>query len=187
VTGDSLWAVLWGAPGQLHEVRVGPARCWVPVEQRRAFVRLLGEDDVFVSPVPRAHPDDLSWAQTHVLWARLETPECAALLGRMRVGPTLVIREGQSSRRTALWALSAPLEGPWIIRATERLAHVLKGRRATASPTSVIPSPFTRITVGRARPSSCFIEYESETFATAREIVGGLRDAPERHDWRQAA
>jgi hypothetical protein len=187
MTGDNLWALLWGAPGQLHEVHVGPARCWVPVERRRAFVRLLGEDDVFVSPVPRAHPDDLSWAQTRVLWARLEAPECAPLLARMRVGPTLVIREGQSSRRTALWALSAPLEGPWIIRATERLAHVLKGRRGAASPTSLIPSPFTRITIGRARPSSCFIEYESETFATAREIVGGLRDAPERHDWRQAA
>lgn len=185
--GDGLWAMLWGAPGQFHEMRIGDAVCWVPVTQRRAFTRLIDVDDAFISPVPRAHPDDLSWAETRVLWARLETPACAAKLASLRVGPTLVIREAGSSRRTALWALSGALEGDWIIRANERLAYALKGRRRDASPTSVIPSPFTRITRGRVRPSRCFIEYESENCATAREIVGGLRDAPERHDWRQTA
>jgi hypothetical protein len=187
VSPDGLWALLWGEAGQFHEVHVGGACCWIPCEQRRAFTRLLSADDVRVSCVPRTHRDDLCWARTRVLWARLESPECAPRLAQLRVPPTLVVREGLSNRRTALWALSAPLEGRWIIRATERLAHALKGRRGAAAPSSLIVSPFTRITLGRARPSRCYVEYESETFTSAREIVGGLRDAPEPYDWRAAA
>lgn len=187
MTGDRFWSLLWGQPGQLHEVHVGRDCVWVPVEQRRTLMRYIDVDDASISAVPRANASDLSWAQAWVLWARLETPEGAARLAKMRVAPTLVIREGGSSRRTALWALSRPLEGDWIVKATERLAHALKGRRSAAAPAALIPFPLTRLTVGRARPSQCFVEYESESRATAREIVGGLRDAPELYDWRRAA
>jgi hypothetical protein len=184
---SGLWAILWGDAGQFHEVRIGMARCWVPTHQRRAFTRLLNADDCFVSCVPRAHKDDLSWAASHVLWARLEKPACADRLARFRVPPTLVIREFGSNRRTVLWALSRPLEGRWVVTATERLAHHLQGRRTNARPSALIPSPFTRLTLGRQRPCRCFIEYESDSYATPREIVGHLPDAPDLKDWRAAA
>lgn len=142
-------------------------------------------DNVRVSYVPRTMHDELALGSSWVLWARLETPDAAKRLARFRVGPTLVIREGASSRRTALWALSEPLSGEWITKATERLSNTLKGRRGAADPSATFPSPFGQITLDRARPSRCYVEYESETRATARQIVGGLVDAPAPHDWRQ--
>ena len=83
--------------------------------------------------------------------------------------------------------MSQLLSGDWVTRATERLAHHLKGRRNAADASALIPSPFTRITVGRSKPSKVYIEFESETIATARQIVGGLRDAPAKDGWRAAA
>lgn len=187
MTERNLWALLWGAGGQFHEVRVGMATCWVPCAQPRAFERLLHGDDASVSCVPRAHKDDLSWASAHVLWARLDRPACAERLSRLRVPPTLVIREAGSNRRTVLWGLSRPLDGEWLVRATERLSHALEGRRSAARPSALFPSPFTRLTMGRQRPCRCYVEYESDSYASARQIVGSLRDAPDLKDWRAAA
>jgi hypothetical protein len=183
----AFWALLWGTDRGVHEVRVGSATCWIPCARPRPFGRLLTQDDVMVNAVPRTAPDAYALGPAWVLWARLERPACATLLGRLPVGPTLVLREGSSSRRTALWALSEPLDGDWITRATERLAHHLEGRRGAADASALIPSPFTRITVGRVRPSQIRVEYESEEISTARQIVGRLRDAPSTDGWRQAA
>ena len=184
---ESLWAALWGDRGQFHELRVAGATCWMPCEQRRAFVRLLRSDDVTVSAVPRTARDPFCLAPAWVLWARLEAPECALRLSRLPVGPTLVAREGASSRRLALWALSEPLEGSWVTKATERLSHAVKGRRGAADASALVLSPFTRLTAGKARPSKVWIEYESEVCTTARQIVGRLPDAPATDGWRHAA
>lgn len=184
---DGLWCVLWGSRGQFHEVRIGGAVCWIPCEQRRALTRLLRADDCMVSTVPRTAHDPYALAPAWVLWARLEAPACADRLSRLAVAPTLVLREGASSRRTALWALSAPLSGDWITRATERLAHHLQGRRKAADASALIPSPFTRITIGRSKPSKVYVEFSSDTHATARQIVGNLKDAPAKDGWRAAA
>jgi len=182
-----LWAMLWGDAGQYHEVRVGAATCWIPCDKPRALTRLLGMDDVTVSAVPRTAKDPFALAKAWVLWARLESPDSARRLSRLPTGPSLVAREGGSSRRTALWALSEPLQGDWITRATERLAHALKGRRGAADASALIVSPFTRITAGRSKPSKVYVEYESDVRTTARQIVGGLPDAPPKDGWRQAA
>jgi hypothetical protein len=177
MTPGALWALLWGDGGQYHEVKVGSATCWVPTHKRRAFVELMLEPDVRVSFVPRTERDAFAVAQTHVLWARLERPASADLLSRLPVGPTLVIREGRSSRRTALWALSRPVSGDWIARGNERLSHACKGRRRTADPSSLFESPFS--------PDKTYVEYEDAgPFHTAREIVGRLRDAPATDGWR---
>ena len=187
MTPAALWAMLWGERGQVHEVHVGHATCWVPCAQQRAFTRLVSSDDVHLSAVPRHRPDAWALAPAHVLWARLESPACASLLARLPIAPTLVVREGGSSRRTVLWALSAPLEGSWITRANERLSHACQGRRGTADASALILSPFTRVTIGRARPSKAYVEYESDSYATARQIVGRLPDAPDVDGWRAAA
>lgn len=184
---ESLWAILWGDRGQYHEVRVAGATCWIPCVQQRALARILRADDCMVSVVPRTERDPYALAPAWVLWARLEAPECAARLARLAAGPTLVLREGASSRRVALWALSKPLQGDWITRATERLAHHLKGRRRAADASALIPSPFTRITVGRSKPSKVYVEYSADQIWTAREVVGNLRDAPATDGWRQSA
>lgn len=184
---ESLWSALWGDRGQYHEVRVAGAACWIPCVQQRALSRILRADDCMVSAVPRTERDPYALAPAWILWARLEAPECGERLRRLAAGPTLVIREGASSRRTVLWALSEPLRGDWITRATERLAYHLKGRRKAADASALIPSPFTRITIGRSKPQKVWIEYESDQIYTARQIVGGLKDAPAKDGWRAAA
>jgi hypothetical protein len=184
---DDLWACLWGAGGQFHELRIAGATCWIPCPDRAALTRLLHADDAYVSLVPRTAKDAFALAPAWVLWARLEAPACALHLQRLRTGPTLVAREGASSRRLALWALSEPLTGTWITRANERLAYALKGRRGTADASALLPSPFTRLTTGRRSPNPLVLEYASDRICTARQIVGGLPDAPAADGWRAAA
>jgi hypothetical protein len=149
---DDLWACLWGAGGQFHELRIAGATCWIPCPDRAALTRLLHADDAYVSLVPRTAKDAFALAPAWVLWARLEAPACALHLQRLRTGPTLVAREGASSRRLVLWALSEPLRGAWITRA-----------------------------------NGLYLEYVSDTYTTARQIVGGLPDAPATDGWRAAA
>lgn len=179
MTPGALWALLWGDGGQYHEIRIGPATCWIPTHRRAAFEDLLTKPDVRVSFVPRTDRDPFAIGRTHVLWARLERPASADLLSRLPVGPTLVLREGRSSRRTALWALSRPVSGDFITRGNERLSHACKGRRRAADASSLFDSPFS--------PGKLWVEYEADSFHTAREIVGRLKDAPDMDAWRQAA
>jgi hypothetical protein len=172
--------LLWGNAGQWREVRVGSSvTCWIPAERPRPFARLLtGASGAHVGPVPRSAQDPFALAPSWVLWLRLERPACAERLARLPVGPTLVVREGRSSRRTALWALSRPLCGTWITRANERLAHACQGRRGAADASALIVSPFT---------GSAWIEYEADRISSARQIVGRLSDAPAKDAWRRAA
>jgi len=180
MTPGALWALLWGDGGQYHEIKVGTATCWVPCIRRRPFEALVLEPDVRLSFVPRIDRDPFALAQSYVLWARLERPASADLLSRLPVGPTLVIREGRSSRRTALWALSRPVSGDWITKGNERLSHACKGRRRAADASSLFPSPFS--------PGKSYVEYEDpDSVHTAREVVGRLRDAPATDGWRNAA
>jgi len=180
--------MLWG-PG-LHEIQCsyseGTARIWMPCDRRRPFARIVRADDCFVSAVPRTSEHALDYGRAHILWARLDRPDCAERLAKLPVAPTLVVREGRSSRRYALWALSRPLSGPWIEQANARLSHACKGRRGAGNAAALILSPFTRITSGK-RDVGVYVEYESQTYATPREIVGRLSDAPATDGWRQAA
>lgn len=179
MTPGALWALLWGDGGQYHEIRLGPSVCWIPTHKRRTFEELMHEPDARISFVPRTERDPFALGDAHVLWARLERPASGDLLSRLPVGPTLVIREGRSSRRTALWGLSRPVSGDFITRGNERLSHACKGRRRAADASSLFDSPFS--------PGKLWIEYEDDgPFHTAREIVGRLRDAPATDGWRQS-
>lgn len=187
LSSDNLWSILWGDGGQYHEVRLAGQTTWVACERGDILARLLRADDCEVSMVPRTDKHPFALGRAWVLWARLEAPECARRLECLRVGPTLVAREGASSRRTVLWALSEPLDGPWITRATERLSWALKGRRSAADASALVLSPFTRVTVRRKKPQRVWIEYQSDSYATARQIVGALADAPAADGWKAAA
>lgn len=180
-----LWALLWGEAGQFHEVRVGPATCWIPCEQPHALTRLLVADDAYVSVVPRIAQNQYALAKGWVLSARLESPDSAERLARVAVPPTLVAREGGSSRRTALWWLSVPLDADWVTRASERLAHHLKGRRGAADASALMVSPFTHLTAGRKKRQRVYVEYQTDLRSTARQIVGRMVDAPATDGWRE--
>jgi hypothetical protein len=74
--------------------------------------------------------------------------------------------------------VSRPLSDAWVTQGNERLAHACQGRRSTADASALIASPFT---------GSAYIEYTADRISSARQIVGGLRDAPDKDAWRQAA
>ena len=184
MTRADLWLLLFTEPSYRHEIHLraperNPAACWIPVEQKVRFERLLDADDCWVSAIPRRiRYDDLSWGDASMLWALLPSPASCTKLERFQPTPTFVWREGRSSRRVAVWSLSRPLRARFVLQATERLAHALGARRKAASPSALIPSPFS----GRWAP-----EFESLGVYTPRQIVGGLRDAPDPNAWKAAA
>jgi len=185
---SDFWAMLWG-PG-FHEITCryseGPARIWMPCSRKHPFERIVRADDCYVSAVPRRSEDSLAYGAAHVLWVRLDRPEAGERLSKVPLAPTAVLREGRSSRRYALWALSQPLWGDWIDRANARLSHFCKGRRGAGTASQLVLSPFTRLTTA-TRTVPVYVEYESDTYATARQIVGRLPDAPATDGWKAAA
>lgn len=186
MTPTEFWALLWGADGDFHELRVEHAgrlaTLWIPCVQQRAVVRML-TGPCEISLVPRFERHELSFHHAHLLWCRLQTGDATRRLERFQPGPTLVIREGMTVRRWALWALSVPLRGPWIERATERLSYALHGLRRAANPSTLIPTPFA----ASDEPRRPWIEYETSVSYTPRDVVGQLRDAPDPQAWKNAA
>lgn len=177
MTPETFWLLLWGRDSDLHEVRLPTATCWIPCRQPRALIRLLEVDGCELSLVPRAQPDRLSWSFSHLLWAHLKTGEAEEQLMRFRPAPTVVIRDGETKFRWALWALSRPLRDEWIERGNARLNHRLRGLRRAGNPETLMPSPFT----GRM-----FFEHHWPQMLEPRQIVGHLREAPDPSGWKRA-
>jgi hypothetical protein len=180
---EIFWALLWGDGEHRHEVQLRyegeRVVCWIPCHHRERLTRLLDYEDCFVSAVPRGRRhDSLSWGPAHMLWAFFSRPDSCRRLERFRPAPTLVWREGRSSRRWAAWGLSAPLSPAFVQQATERLSHYLGGLRKAGRPDALIASPFS----GRWA-----VEFHQPETYTPRQIVGGLRDAPDPHQWKAAA
>lgn len=177
-----LWPLLWGSERHVHEVHLHhdglPGIAWVPCPERARLLHLLHYDYAKVSAVPRTRADSLCWAEAHHLWVHLSKPVSGARLARFAPAPTLVWRDGRSSRRWASWALTRPLRGAWVQRATERLSTALGGLRKMAAPSTLIDSPFS---------GNWAIEFVYPEAYSAAQIVGQLRDAPEPFDWRAAA
>ena len=48
-----------------------------------------------------------------------------------------------------------------------------------------IPCVLEREREGTVKPVKVYVEYESDSYATARQIVGRLKDAPETGGWRE--
>jgi hypothetical protein len=121
------------------------------------------------------HADALSWGESWVLWCHLRTREAEQQLERFRPAPTIVIREGETYERWALWGLSRPLSGSFIQRGNDRINHRLRGLRRDGRPETLMPSPFT----GRMRT-----EFETTETFSPRQIVGHLREAPDPNAWK---
>lgn len=172
---ETFWLLLWGRDSDLHEVKLPEATCWIPCPDQRALVRLLDVPGCEVSLVPRNKPDPWGWYASHLLWCHLRTGEAQRQLEAFRPAPTIVLREGRTLHRWALWSLSRPLCGSWVERATARLSYRLRGLRRAGMGDTLIPSPFTGQT---------WTEYETTDVYSPRQIVGHLREAPDPNGWR---
>lgn len=177
--------MLW-QDGCLHELHVRhderPVRIWIPCESYRAFARMLDAENCCFSIVPRTERQPWATGRSPALWVVLQSGTAVKALERFRPAPTLVVRAGRTQQRWALWALSQPLWGAWIERATERLAYALHGLRRAASSDTLLPAPWAKVD-GR----QMWIEYEQPEIFDARQVVGHLKDAPPTDGWRRAA
>lgn len=120
------------------------------------------------------------------LWAVVDTGNGVRALERMRPRPTLVLQEGGTLRRTAIWALAKPLAWEWTIRANRRIAHHLGGPKKFVGPAHAVHMPSTFKRDGRVVPLPIVVaEHNPQQQYLARDVVQYLRDAPDPDAWRK--
>lgn len=194
-----LWAILSGPRGFLaldspharHFVSVGKPRNFSWVCERDGY-----RGDLKVNTVPMLEESYRHFADPQCLWVRTETGRAQQLLGRFRPRPTLVVREGDSVRCVALWALSESLSTEprwmrygrghsWLEEANRRLAHELDCPKKHASPWFAFNPPGAILREGRKQPALHHVVYRSEGLYQPRQVVGHLAPAPDPKAWLQ--
>jgi hypothetical protein len=125
--------------------------------------------------------------RARVLWCRVESRREADNLQRFRPAPTLIVREGATHRRVALWSLREPLTYEWLVRANKRIAHRLYAAKKHAAPEFSFPVPGSCLRLGRCRPVPVLLERFEPVIYRPRDVVGGLREAPDPSAWRALA
>lgn len=189
----TLWGALAGNGKGFYHLRWAQQGVWrnhwLPVTDRRKFglARGVGEDaetELFL--VPRAKAETRFAGQGSVLWVRVEGVKQMNALLAFRPAPTIIVREGASSRATAVWALGKPLGPDWVLRGSERLAHCLGAARKWCDPDSAtLNVPGSCLRDGRVRPVPVVVESCTDMLYSARDVVGRLKEAPDRDAWRE--
>lgn len=163
-----------------YDFAVGDRAGWLRMVQR------MSEDrDVLLSAGSRRRRGFGTCASASVLWCRVEGKSQERELLRFRPSPTLVVREGSTSRRVALWALRRPLEFDWLDRANRRIAHRLWAPKKWSAAEFQFPAPGSCLRVGRSRPVPIVAEwFDPVALFSPRQVVGALREAPSPNAWR---
>lgn len=136
--------------------------------------------------IPRTRGDNTTTARA--FWVRLEGKDSNKFLGWFKPQPSVIIREGQSSKRTAIWFLREPIRWKGIVRGNERLAYKLRAPRVYADPDGrfSIPAPGCCLRERRKRPVPVRVERLTEETFEPLQVIGHLRDAPEKNTaWRE--
>lgn len=180
--GRGVWEARWWDGGQAQ-------RHFLDVQDPRRFtlVRWLGEDrEVELFVVPRARAPLAYASQSSALWARVEgTKQWRALLA-FRPAPTIILREGASSRADAIWGLDRALSPDWARKGSERLAYALRASRKFADPdTAVIHPPGSCLRDGRTHPVPVVVHSCTDEIYSARQVVGRLKEPPDPNAWRE--
>jgi hypothetical protein len=187
----TLWSMLAGTgePGYLEfRFRLdgqweGP--CFIESTHSKACLRLMRQEHASVGAIPRRKPGAGYLTGANVIWARLETGKHAEALARFRPAPTMVLREGKSQRRVALWGLAEPLNMVWSERANKRVAHQLGCKKKFGESEWMFHPPGTTLVLG-TKPVQVWAEHlDPGALFMARGVVGHLRDAPAPHDWKK--
>ena len=121
------------------------------------------------------------------LWVVVSGGDQNDRLRRFRPYPSMVLREGGSSRRTALWLLERPLHYADALRANKRIAYRLRAVQKHADPDGfVVPCPGSFLRAGRARPVPIIVTRLVADSWRSRDLVGRLKDPPVADGWRKA-
>jgi hypothetical protein len=193
---EMLWVMTGAARGfhlvTWHHPEEGLQRHWIGVGEQARYVGMidyLSRDmalEVEVSAVPRPERGHGSAGLAHCLWARTEGAKQLRFLERFKPRPTLVLEEGDSTRRVALWAVNQALPYDWVVRGNKRLAHALRAPKKWAEPEFMFNPPGSCLRDGRSRPVLIRVAERNDEIYTPKDVVGRLKDAPDPMAWKQA-
>lgn len=160
-----------------------------PGDWLRIVTRMCEDREVLLAAAARPRRGFGSCGSTAVLWARVEGKKDAQALARFRPRPTLLLREGSTSRYVAVWSLRRPLSYDWMVRGNKRIAHKLFAPKKWAGDAEfMFPCPGSCLRVGRARAVPVRLErFDPAALYVARDVVGKLKDAPDPNAWRAPA
>lgn len=187
---ELLWNMLGGRGRGFHLFRFREPEdtFFLPVRARLIFAALVEgqawDREPSVTAVPmledgnyRVH--DLST----VLWARVESGESARRLEAFRPAPTMILRDGRTVKRTALWALHSPLELMWVKELNRRLQHAFLAPKKFAEVDFELHPPGAVLRAGRSRPLEVWAERVGDGCYGAKEIAGHLPKSPDPDAW----
>lgn len=191
IEADCLFLLTLGDGTGYREVWLENTRYWVPALDRREFhrklsgIRVLGDGGF--SAIPRITKDRYFTTQASCLWARVETRHAAKLLAEFEPQPTLILRDGETVKRTAFWHLDNVLDPIWALRANERLSQALGGIRKAGALDSLCTPPQAGIGAQTVQLEhlSARSYHPNEVVGTARPDGRKLKDAPDLQALRE--
>jgi hypothetical protein len=164
---------------------------WLPVKDYARFLHVVPElaweadAELTVCPLMDRGSYRLA-ADAGVIWTRVESRKAAASLARFRPSPSLVLREGGSVRRVAVWAVRKRLSPMDAEKVGRHLAHKLGTAKKWASTAFTLRPPGGVIRHGRTRPCPVVVEGGSLEAVTMRELCRSLpRRLPDPDAWRK--
>src|SRR5688572_20614819 len=111
-------------------------------------------------------------------WVRTEGQEQGKRLGRLRTSPSMVIREGASSRRWSFWFLTGRpdlLTYQQIVKGNKRLAYACGATQKHGDPDhTMFPIPGTCLR-DKTRPVPVLVEAMNLNEYRPRQVVEGLK------------
>lgn len=165
------------------------AAVYIPGDARDRFLawcRLLrgGEGMTSLALRDEEHTRPSAVETSNCLWVAGEGGRFSGLLRAFKPRPTLVVREGATTRYAALWALQEPLGATWVERANRRLAAALGGRPASARLDFTMRIPGSLIKYGRRSPVRVGATVFPELYAP-KDVVGHLPEGPDPEAWQK--
>lgn len=191
IEADCLFWLTAGNGSGWREVWIESARYWIPTLDRREFdrklsaIRVLGDGEI--SLVPRLGQDCYFTTSSSCLWARVESRHGAKLLADFKPEPTLVLRDGDTVKRTAFWWLDNPLDPIWALKANERLSQALGGiRKHAALDEHLVPPQASRgVQEIHLEAIRLRIYHPNQVVGSDRPDRRALKDAPDLQALRE--
>jgi hypothetical protein len=126
-------------------------------------------------------------ARFGAFWVRVEGSDQNRELSRLP-RPNMLLREGGSSRRVALWWLNTRVDHlayQYVLQGNRRLAYFCGATQKQGDPDHAqFPVPGTSLR-NRKKPVPVLVEHLDVGEYRPREVVGRLKDPPPPKDWRE--
>jgi hypothetical protein len=169
-------------------------RSWHRCGDPDGLVRLVrgwDEDhsDEILLGLPEPKPKSGPMGAT-ILWARTEGKSQTDKAFKLRPMPTMVLREGGSSRRLLVWALRRWADYFEVQDLNARIAYRLGAKQCDGLPERLrIAAPGTCLRVGRGRPIPVVVSRLEPVSYLPEQVAGRLRKPPEvdPSKWGKAA